>query len=107
MSYEKKTLEQLNLLDRFLFAEAVEHPAVAQDMRVKRIHRHVEQIRSDEEVRVKYMQAWEERMLDIREAEERVNRLYQMLLSEGRIEEMKHAMEDSTYRGELMEKLGL
>ena len=133
MSLERKTLEQLNLLDRFLFTEAVDQPEVVSEElvellryieestdetaskcnspRVKKIHEHVQQLRSDEEVKVRYMQAWEERALDIRDAEERgearITKLYQILFSEGRVDDLKHALEDSTYQEKLLKEMDI
>ena len=78
-------------------------------LRVRAIHKHIEQIRSSEEVKVKYMQEWEERVLAVKEAEERgeerLNRLYDTLMEEGRLEDLKRAMKDDAYRKELLKEI--
>lgn len=57
MSYQnKKTLKDLHLTERFLFAEAME------------IHNRLERIRSNEEVGVRWMQEWEEKLKIKKEA---------------------------------------
>lgn len=53
-----KPLHELNLTDRFLFAEVMEDPRTHQD------------VLSIEKTGVKYMQAWEERYFDKQESRE-------------------------------------
>lgn len=63
--------EELVELLRYIEESTDETVSKCNSPRVKKIHEHVQQLRSDEEVKVRYMQAWEERALDIRDAEER------------------------------------
>ena len=131
-----KPLKDLNLLDRFLFAEAMEDPVIMQDVleillgeeiilkyppqteevsqmckseRIKDLQKRIEIIKSNEEVGVRYMQAWEEKVLGEKKAREeglqegrkegrkeitRLNRLYAELLDLNRTEDLKKAIED-------------
>ena len=87
---KRKNLRDLNLLDRFLFAEAMEDPVIVksvleivlgkeiteevssrcQSNRIKDMQRRIEAIKSSEEIGVRYMQAWEEKILVQRKARE-------------------------------------
>ena len=92
MANTKKNLRDLTLLDRFLFAEAVEDPEIMQLIlevspelvqllhfmehtneappadgeceKVQRLRKKIEAIKSNEEVGVRFMQEWEERELE-------------------------------------------
>lgn len=92
MANTKKNLSDLTLLDRFLFAEAVEDPEIMQLIlevspelvqllhfmehtneappadgeceKVQRLRKKIEAIKSNEEVGVRFMQEWEERELE-------------------------------------------
>ena len=66
-----KPLKDLRLLDRFLFAELIEflnyvektnelQEAMFHSEKVTKIQKAVQQIKSNEEIGVKYMQKWEE-----------------------------------------------
>lgn len=72
MVKEAKSLKDLNLVDRFLFDESMEEHEVYQaavrkrssSEKIHRIHKKVQGIRMSEEMGVKYMQKWEERVYD-------------------------------------------
>ncbi|MBS6195073.1 MAG: hypothetical protein KH828_05780 [Clostridiales bacterium] len=85
-----KPLKELNLTDRFLFDEVMEDPQIHQDVlsiifgkeiplleknetesqRIRRIHNRVCEVKANEQVGVKYMQAWEEKYYELEEAKE-------------------------------------
>lgn len=72
MVKEVKSLKDLNLVDRFLFDESMEEHEVYQAVvrkrssseKIHRIHKKIQGIRMSEEMGVKYMQKWEERVYD-------------------------------------------
>lgn len=100
MSKNKKSLQDLTLLDRFLFAEVMEDPKTFENIlsiilgedispelkellyymehtteeiscstsRLQEIKNHVNIVKSSEEIGVKYMQEWEEKILEKRKA---------------------------------------
>ena len=74
-----KPLKDLRLLDRFLFAELIEFLNYVEKTnelqgetfhseKVTKIQRAVQQIKSNEQIGVKYMQEWEERQDEIDKA---------------------------------------
>ena len=74
-----KPLKDLRLLDRFLFAELIEFLNYAEKTnelqgetfhseKVTKIQKAVQQIKSNEQIGVKYMQEWEERQDEIDKA---------------------------------------
>jgi len=91
--------------------------------RIKEIHKRISAIKSNEEIGVKYMQAWEEKLLDRQEArregieegreigkaegEARVNALYEKLVKAKRIDDIVKAADDKEYREELYKEFGL
>ena len=86
---------------------------------LKKLGRRVEAIKSSEEVSVRYMQEWEERELERREAleegkidgerigEERFSQLLQMLIENGRMEDVKRISADKSYRNQLCQEYGI
>ncbi|MCD8149408.1 MAG: hypothetical protein LUE92_07570 [Clostridiales bacterium] len=68
-------------------------------------------IQNNEEVGVRYMQAWEERLMYEREAreegQERVNSLILKLAELGRMDDITRAAEDRFYQEELFREFGL
>lgn len=60
----KKELKDLNLMDRFLFAEAAERSG---SLRIQKLQEKVAAIKSSEEMGVKYMRAWEEKVFERQE----------------------------------------
>ncbi|MBD5527721.1 MAG: hypothetical protein HDR02_04830 [Lachnospiraceae bacterium] len=62
----RRSIQELNLTDRFLFAENMDEPeayevaARSGSARIKLIHSRVEKVRHSEKCGVKYMQRWEE-----------------------------------------------
>mgnify|MGYP004582076553 CR=1 FL=1 len=84
--------------------------------RIQEMHRRVCQIKASEKTEVKYMQSWEERILIKQEgiAEgiakgeriglERINRLNQKLIEQGRFDDLTKATSDSSYQEKLLKK---
>ena len=87
--------------------------------RVKRLHKKVHQIKSNHQLEAKYMQEWEEKMLERKEAfeageatgkalgEERMGKLMEHLLESGRTEDIKKALADVEYKNKLYEEFGI
>lgn len=57
-----KPLKELDLLDRFLFSAAMEDDIEFRSQKIRRIQQRINQIKSSEEMGVRYMQAWEEKV---------------------------------------------
>ena len=84
--------------------------------RIQEMHRRVCQIKASEKTEVKYMQSWEERILikqegiaeGIAEGEriglERINRLNQKLIEQGRFDDLTKAVSDSVYQKKLLKE---
>ena len=80
--------------------------------RIQEMHRRVCQIKASEKTEVKYMQSWEERILikqeGIAEGEriglERINRLNQKLIEQGRFDDLTKAVSDSIYQKKLLKE---
>ena len=150
---QRKSLKELNLLDKFLFDEAMDDPENVKTMldiillntrgkhpelvsleliellkymerstdevsgeckskRIQEMHRRVCQIKASEKTEVKYMQSWEERIMikqeGIAEGErialERINRLNQKLIEQGRFDDLTKATSDSSYQEKLLKE---
>ena len=146
---QRKSLKELNLLDKFLPDEAMDDPEnvktmldiillntrgkhpelvspeliellkymerstdeVSRELKSKRIqemHRRVCQIKASEKTEVKYMQSWEEKILIKQEGEriglERINRLNQKLIEQGRFDDLTKATSDSNYQKKLLKE---
>ena len=150
---QRKSLKELNLLDKFLFDEAMDDPENVKTMldiillntrgkhpelvspeliellkymerstdevsgkckskRIQEMHRRVCQIKASEKTEVKYMQSWEERIMikqeGIAEGErialERINRLNQKLIEQGRFDDLTKAVSDSVYQKKLLKE---
>ena len=150
---QRKSLKELNLLDKFLFDEAMDDPENVKTMldiillntrgkhpelvspklielfkymerstdevsgkckskRIQEMHRRVCQIKASEKTEVKYMQSWEEKILikqeGIAEGErialERINRLNQKLIEQGRFDDLTKAVSDSVYQKKLLKE---
>ena len=147
---QRKLLKELNLLDKFLFDEAMDDPENVKTMldiillntrgkhpelvspeliellkymerstdevsgeckskRIQEMHRRVCQIKASEKAEVKYMQTWEEKILIKQEGEriglERINRLNQKLIEQGRFDDLTKATSDSNYQKKLLKEL--
>lgn len=72
-----------------------------------KIHECVKKIKSSEEMGVKYMQTWEEKILEREEGEKRINRLYQSLKADGRMDDIMKAIDDAEYQEQLMKEYHL
>ena len=78
--------------------------------RIQEMHRRICQIKASEKAEVKYMQSWEEKILikqeGIAEGErialERINRLNQKLIEQGRFDDLTKAVSDSVYQKKLL-----
>ena len=146
---QRKLLKELNLLDKFLFDEAMDDPENVKTMldiillntrgkhpelvspelielfkymerstdevsgkckskRIQEMHRRVCQIKASEKAEVKYMQTWEEKILIKQEGEriglERINRLNQKLIEQGRFDDLTKATSDSNYQKKLLKE---
>ena len=146
---QRKSLKELNLLDKFLFDEAMDdqenvktmldiiflntrgkHPELVsseliellkymerstdevsgecKSKRIQEMHRRVCQIKASEKAEVKYMQTWEEKILIKQEGEriglERINRLNQKLIEQGRFDDLTKATSDSNYQKKLLKE---
>ena len=91
--------------------------------RIKRMQQHVKSLKANAEVGVRYMNAWEEKVLEREEGraeglqkgraegrvegEVRMAKLCDLLLERNQIEEMKKAMKDLEYRAELFAQFNL
>ena len=76
--------------------------------RIQEMHRRVCRIKASEKTEVKYMQSWEEQILIKQEGEriglERINRLNQKLIEQGRFDDLTKATSDSSYQEKLLKK---
>ena len=76
--------------------------------RIQEMHRRVCQIKASEKAEVKYMQTWEEKILIKQEGEriglERINRLNQKLIEQGRFDDLTKATSDSSYQEKLLKE---
>ena len=76
--------------------------------RIQEMHRRVCQIKASEKTEVKYMQSWEEKILIKQEGEriglERINRLNQKLIEQGRFDDLTKATSDSNYQKKLLKE---
>ncbi len=79
---------------------------------IMEIHAGVQQIRLSEKMGVKYMQKWEERVYDRMEGREEgrevgrdeINQLNQILVREGRMEDLLRTINDDVFQRELLEE---
>ena len=76
--------------------------------RIQEMHRRVCRIKASEKTEVKYMQSWEEKILIKQEGEriglERINRLNQKLIEQGRFDDLTKATSDSNYQKKLLKE---
>ena len=76
--------------------------------RIQDMHRRVCRIKASEKTEVKYMQSWEEKILIKQEGEriglERINRLNQKLIEQGRFDDLTKATSDSNYQKKLLKE---
>ena len=85
---------------------------VCKSERIQKMHRRICQIKASEKTEVKYMQSWEEKILiqqeGIAEGErialERINRLNQKLIEQGRFDDLTKAVSDSVYQKKLLKE---
>ena len=81
---------------------------VCKSERIQKIHRRICQIKASEKTEVKYMQSWEEKILIKQEGEriglERINRLNQKLIEQGRFDDLTKATSDSNYQKKLLKE---
>ena len=76
--------------------------------RIQKMHRRICQVKASEKTEVKYMQSWEEKILLKQEGEriglERINRLNQKLIEQGRFDDLTKATSDSSYQEKLLKE---
>ena len=81
---------------------------VCKSKRIQEMHRRVCRIKASEKTEVKYMQSWEEKILIKQEGEriglERINRLNQKLIEQGRFDDLTKATSDSNYQKKLLKE---
>ena len=72
------------------------------------MHSRICQVKASEKTEVKYMQSWEEKILIKQEGEriglERINRLNQKLIEQGRFDDLTKATSDSNYQKKLLKE---
>ena len=72
------------------------------------MHSRIFQVKASEKTEVKYMQSWEEKILIKQEGEriglERINRLNQKLIEQGRFDDLTKATSDSNYQKKLLKE---
>lgn len=78
--------------------------------KVQKLHQKICQLKANEQVEAKFMQAWEEKVLERQEAyaegAEQVSDLYGKLMELNRMEDMKRAVKDNVYREKLLLEFG-
>ena len=76
--------------------------------RIIQMHSRICQVKASEKTEVKYMQSWEEKILIKQEGEriglERINRLNQKLIEQGRFDDLTKATSDSNYQKKLLKE---
>lgn len=87
--------------------------------RIRKLHERIRLIKSNEEIGVKYMQEWEERVIEKKEArqegleeglaqgQEQINQLYEKLLKAGRSDDVLRAIQDKEYLETLFQEFQL
>lgn len=89
--------------------------------KIHRLRKRIENIRNSEEVNVKYMQAWEEKVMDREEGREEgrkegkavgrkeerelLSKLTDFLISNGRQDELPKAIKDEDYQQKLLKEM--
>ena len=78
--------------------------------KVQKLHQKICQLKANKQVEAKFMQAWEEKVLERQEAyaggAEQVSDLYGKLMELNRMEDMKRAVKDNVYREKLLLEFG-
>ena len=78
--------------------------------KVQELHRKICQLKANKQMEAKFMQAWEEKVLERQEAyaerAEQVSDLYGKLMELNRMEDMKRAVKDNVYREKLLLEFG-
>ena len=81
---------------------------ICKSERIQKMHRRICQVKASEKTEVKYMQSWEEKILIKQEGEriglERINRLNQKLIEQGRFDDLTKATSDSNYQKKLLKE---
>ena len=84
-----------------------ESAAAAESDRIRLIHECVRKIKSSEEMGVKYMQSWEEKIYEREEGEALFARLVNRLIADNRSDDIKLAASDVEARKRLYQEYGL
>ena len=81
---------------------------ICKSERIQKMHSRICQVKASEKTEVKYMQSWEEKILIKQEGEriglERINRLNQKLIEQGRFDDLTKATSDSNYQKKLLKE---
>ena len=108
----KELVDFLHYVENTTDAEA----ARTDSKRIRRIHERVRKVRSSEEIGVKYMRAWEEKIYERQEAREEareegreegrdeINRLNAWLIEDGRTDDLPRSAKDKTYQEKLLKE---
>lgn len=83
--------------------------------RMRRLHERVLSVKQNEGIEVKYMQLWEEKIMEredgraegLSEGAERVSRLNLLLIEQNRYDDLKKSAESPEYREQLYKEFGL
>lgn len=107
---DEVSAELVELL-HFMEDTTEETARTCKSQRIQWMQNQIEAIKASEEVGVKYMQAWEEKELERRaareEERERINKLTDLLLEQGRVDDLKEAAKNPVYQEQLMKEYGL
>ena len=101
------TQEFLDFME-YLTDTSDERAASAESVRIRELHRTVQKIRSSEEMGVKYMQKWEERIYDRmdgrKEGKSNINQLIQALIRDNRLDDLVRSATDPVFQEELLKE---
>ena len=78
--------------------------AATESTRIRELHREVQKIKASEEMGVKYMQKWEERVYDRMEGKSSINQLIQALIRDNRLDDLVRSTTDSEFQEELLKE---
>lgn len=78
--------------------------AAAENARIRELHRDVQKIRASEEMGVKYMQKWEERVYNRMEGKSSIKQLNQALIRINRLDDLVRSTADPKFQEELLKE---
>ena len=116
---EENISSELKSLLEFLEDPSEEIASQSNSKRIIRMQQHVKSLKENAEVGVRYMNAWEEKELAIKEGraegraeglaegQARINELNKLLYDAGRMEDLLRSMEDKTFQDQLLAEFKL